>query len=84
MARNNDRPNAPETLSGIEYTLGYEELPATGEMFEGKTVAIIGLGNAGMETADSITPYANYVHMYAARRSLGKGLGTDQKNFVSV
>ena len=24
--------------------MGYEELPPTGEMFEGKTVAVIGMG----------------------------------------
>jgi cation diffusion facilitator CzcD-associated flavoprotein CzcO len=38
-------PNIPSTLSGIEHTMGYEDLPPTGEPFEGKTVAVIGMGN---------------------------------------
>ena len=37
-------PNAPATMSGIELTKGYEDLQESGEEFEGKTVAVIGMG----------------------------------------
>lgn len=32
------KPNAAPAINGIELTLGYEELPATGESFEGTYV----------------------------------------------
>ena len=57
-------PNAPASMSGIELTKGYEELHESGEEFEGKTVAVIGMGNAAMETVDALSPYANFVHLY--------------------
>ena len=44
--------NAPP-IHGIELALGYEDLPPTGEMFDGKSVAILGLGNAAFETANA-------------------------------
>eukprot|EP00658_Telonema_sp_P-2_P076801 TRINITY_DN6801_c0_g1_i8.p1 TRINITY_DN6801_c0_g1~~TRINITY_DN6801_c0_g1_i8.p1 ORF type:complete len:791 (+),score=140.24 TRINITY_DN6801_c0_g1_i8:152-2524(+) len=57
-------PNqSPRRVPGIELALGYEELPATGEAFEAKTVAVLGLGNSAFETADALAPYANYVHL---------------------
>eukprot|EP01050_Picozoa_sp_SAG11_P023847 SAG11_NODE_4916_length_1723_cov_0.892241_2_plen_139_part_00 len=44
------KPNK-QKIRGIEHTIGYEELPPSGdEIFEGKSVAILGLGNAAFET----------------------------------
>ena len=57
-------PNIPR-IRGIEHALGYEHLPSTGASWEGRNVAILGIGNAAMETAAAISPYANFVHMYA-------------------
>ena len=60
-------PNIPTTLSGIEHTDGYEDLPETGEGFERQSVAVLGFGNAAFETADALAPYANYVHLMPGR-----------------
>ena len=62
-------PNAPKTISGVERAIGYEEMPKKGNAFEGKTVAILGMGNAAFETADAVAPYVNYVHLFAGRES---------------
>ena len=59
-------PNAPP-IHGIELTVGYEELPPKGDLFESKSVAILGLGNAAFETANAAENYANYVHMWPTR-----------------
>jgi len=48
-----------ETGAGIELTVGYEELPPKGDLFESKSVAILGLGNAAFETANAAENYAN-------------------------
>ena len=53
MATGMQKPNAPSTIDGIELTVGYEELPETGRPFEGQSVMVLGLGNAGLETADA-------------------------------
>ena len=58
-----------DVASGITLTKGYEDLHESGEEFEGKTVAVIGMGNAAMETVNALSPYANFVHLYASRRS---------------
>ena len=47
----------------------YEDMAKQGDAFEGKTVAILGMGNAAFETADAIAPYVNYVHLFAGRES---------------
>eukprot|EP00041_Stephanoeca_diplocostata_P017752 m.364396 g.364396 ORF g.364396 m.364396 type:complete len:381 (-) comp20808_c0_seq36:3472-4614(-) len=43
--------------------LDFMYLPRTGESFEGKTVAILGAGNAAFEAADVLAPHVNYVHV---------------------
>jgi cation diffusion facilitator CzcD-associated flavoprotein CzcO len=48
-------PNAPDSLHGINIADGYETLPTSGEAYEGKTVAVIGMGNAAFETVDFIS-----------------------------
>jgi thioredoxin reductase len=54
-------------MRGIELTEGYENLAPNGEGFAGQNVAIFGLGNAAFEAANSITEYANFVHMWPTR-----------------
>jgi hypothetical protein len=34
------------------------------EFWEGKNVAILGLGNAALEVSDAAAPFANFVHIY--------------------
>ena len=41
--------------------LGSEQHAA---FWEGKNVAIMGLGNAALEVSDAASPYANFVHIY--------------------
>jgi hypothetical protein len=48
----------------------YEELPKSGEAFEGLAVAVIGFGNAALEAVNSMAPYVNYVHMFAGECQL--------------
>jgi cation diffusion facilitator CzcD-associated flavoprotein CzcO len=57
MASGIDLPNVPDNVDGIDLAEGYEDLPSTGEGFEGQTVAIFGYGNSAHETADIISPY---------------------------
>eukprot|EP01051_Picozoa_sp_SAG22_P004212 SAG22_NODE_220_length_14862_cov_73.769424_3_plen_864_part_00 len=59
-------PNV-QKVNGIELAVGYEELPPTGEIFEDKAVAVLGLGNAGFETANAAENFAKYVHMWPTR-----------------
>ena len=42
-------PNVQD-IHGIELATGYEELPPTGEIFDNKALAVMGLGNAGFES----------------------------------
>jgi hypothetical protein len=72
MAHGLGVPNKPP-VPGLEHTIGYEELPDAhgpvdgerhAEFWEGKNVAILGLGNAALEVSDAASPYANFVHIY--------------------
>ena len=47
-------PNVQD-ITGIDLTVGYEELPPSGDIFDAKSVAILGLGNAGFETGSMHT-----------------------------
>jgi hypothetical protein len=62
-----DVSNIPADIDGIELADGYEDLPSTGESFEGLSVAVLGHGNSGFGTADAISPFANYVHLFGGR-----------------
>lgn len=62
-----EAPNAPATIDGVEHAQQYADLPETGEHFEGKSVAVFGLGNSAMETADALSPHANFVHQFPGR-----------------
>jgi hypothetical protein len=61
--------NRPASVLGIELATGYEDLPATGESFEGKAVLVLGAGNAGLETANALAPHVAYVHVVPGRES---------------
>ena len=72
MAHGLGVPNKPP-VPGLEHTIGYEELPDKhgpvdsehhAAFWEGKNVAILGLGNAALEVSDAASPYANFVHIY--------------------
>lgn len=53
MATGLDESHAPPSVQGIEHTIGYEDLPQTGEAFEDQAVAVLGFGNAAFETASA-------------------------------
>ena len=65
------RPNKPRHLMdshGFSLALDYSELPSHGyEAFEDKKVAVFGLGNAAMETADALKAYTAFVHAFPGR-----------------
>jgi hypothetical protein len=67
MAAGIDVPTSPG-IDGFLRAGGrmYDTLPPTGEIFEGKRVAIIGLGNAAFETAMAAEDYASFVHFFYA------------------
>ena len=51
------KAHIPSSVHGIEHAIGYEDLPPTGESFEGQSVAVLGMGNAAMETADACSSF---------------------------
>ncbi|CAK0798717.1 unnamed protein product [Prorocentrum cordatum] len=67
---------AKSRIDGAKHLMGYEQLPEIGEAFEGKSVVILGLGNAAMETAQELQKYAAETHLYARSRPLP---GTKEK-----
>jgi hypothetical protein len=67
MASGLTKPNAPAGVIGIEHTIGYEDLPETGQSFEGQAVLVLGNGNAAFETANELAPYVNFVHVVPGR-----------------
>jgi len=68
MATGLDKAHVPAGVQGIEHTVGYEDLPETGESFQGQAVAVLGFGNAALETADALAPYVDYVHLVPGRK----------------
>lgn len=56
-------------FTGVENTIGYEDVPIDGDSFEGKSVLILGRGNAAFETADAIYGNTNFIHMVARTRA---------------
>ena len=59
-------PNIPENLE--ENTDGYEDFLIDPDQYEGKSVLILGRGNAAFETAQSIYGVTNLIHMVARSR----------------
>jgi hypothetical protein len=52
---------------GGDLVTGYHSLPPTGDIFEGKAVAVFGMGNAAFEVAGAAEDFANYVHVFNTR-----------------
>lgn len=64
-------------VDGAAHVLGYEDLPSSGEAFEGQAVIILGQGNAALETAQELQRYTSEVHVFSRARALpggGKGV----------
>ncbi|KAG7161775.1 FAD-dependent oxidoreductase domain-containing protein 2-like [Homarus americanus] len=61
-------PNSP-TFPGSELVQGYEDVENDPTYFEGKSVLILGRGNAAFETADSIYGSTSTVHMVSRSRT---------------
>eukprot|EP00928_Gymnodinium_smaydae_P068048 TRINITY_DN5109_c0_g5_i2.p1 TRINITY_DN5109_c0_g5~~TRINITY_DN5109_c0_g5_i2.p1 ORF type:complete len:772 (+),score=60.84 TRINITY_DN5109_c0_g5_i2:47-2317(+) len=64
---------AASVVDGARHVAGYEDLPVTGEMYEGKSVVILGLGNAALETAQELQKYTSDIHVLARSRALPEG-----------
>ena len=60
-------PFVPANVPGIELAEGYEHQPPTGEAADNLSVAVLGMGNAGLETYDSLSSHAAYVHVMPGR-----------------
>jgi cation diffusion facilitator CzcD-associated flavoprotein CzcO len=69
MSNGISTPNVPK-VRGWDLTEGYEGVPETGKKYEGKTVAVFGMGNAGSETANALAPYVNFVHLFPGRSNI--------------
>ena len=75
--------NKPKQIEGIDLVTGYESLPETGESFQDQAVAVLGMGNAAMETADSLSEWASYVHIYGVRQPPPWRGVRDKSDFVA-
>lgn len=71
MAQGIRVPNIPKIGGLAENAIGYENLwqekyavNPEGGMWLKKNVAILGAGNAALETADAVAPHANLVHIF--------------------
>jgi len=57
-------------VDGEAHVEAYGDVPSSGESFEGKSVIIMGMGNAALETAQELMHYTSEVHVYARQRTL--------------
>uniref|UniRef100_X1ZGH7 FAD-dependent oxidoreductase domain-containing protein 2 n=1 Tax=Capitella teleta TaxID=283909 RepID=X1ZGH7_CAPTE len=62
------KPTIPEAISGLHLVEGYESASVNPADYEGKSVLVLGHGNAAFETADAIYPQANVVHVIGRSR----------------
>eukprot|EP00933_Yihiella_yeosuensis_P066455 TRINITY_DN7072_c0_g1_i2.p1 TRINITY_DN7072_c0_g1~~TRINITY_DN7072_c0_g1_i2.p1 ORF type:complete len:732 (-),score=116.15 TRINITY_DN7072_c0_g1_i2:291-2486(-) len=69
---NKARP-ADSRIDGIEHITLYSDMPETGESFAGKSVFVLGQGNAAMETVQELQKYTAEVHLYSRARPLPQG-----------
>lgn len=67
-----DSPTSPAIEGFDELATRYDLLPPTGDSFEGKRVAVLGLGNAAFETATALEDYASFVHLFYPRHNYRK------------
>ncbi|XP_059155814.1 FAD-dependent oxidoreductase domain-containing protein 2-like [Physella acuta] len=63
------KPNIPD-VRGIERAVGYESISTDPELYENKSVLILGMGNSAMETADSIYSRTQYVHIISRKQTV--------------
>eukprot|EP00933_Yihiella_yeosuensis_P015156 TRINITY_DN13319_c0_g4_i1.p1 TRINITY_DN13319_c0_g4~~TRINITY_DN13319_c0_g4_i1.p1 ORF type:complete len:740 (+),score=110.38 TRINITY_DN13319_c0_g4_i1:46-2265(+) len=59
------------TVDGLEHVEQYDNMPPIDESFEGKSVYVLGLGNAALETVEELRKYTSEVHLFS--RSGGEG-----------
>jgi len=64
---------AESAVDGSAYTDGYENVEESGEAYEGKSVMVMGLGNAALETAQELQKYTAEVHVVGRPRPLPEG-----------
>ncbi|CAL1532638.1 unnamed protein product [Lymnaea stagnalis] len=69
------KPNIPN-IDGIEKALGYESFPTAPELYENKSVLILGMGNSALETADSIYGHTQYVHILTRQPAINMAWDT--------
>ena len=55
-------------MTGSHYVKGYEDVTLNLDDYEGKSVLILGHGNAAAEVAQHIMPATNFVHMLSRSR----------------
>jgi len=60
-------------VDGARHVEGYEQVPSSGESFEGKSVMILGMGNAAMETVQELQKYTADIHLFARQRPVPQG-----------
>jgi len=64
---------AQNRVDGTAHLLSYEDLPSSGESFEGQAVIVLGQGNAALETAQELQRYTSEVHLLSRSRPLPEG-----------
>lgn len=67
LSEPNQPVGKPWSRDELDLMTGYEELPEDSSVFENKTVAVLGFGNAAGETAEALAPHVAYVHVFLAR-----------------
>eukprot|EP00933_Yihiella_yeosuensis_P042329 TRINITY_DN36889_c0_g1_i1.p1 TRINITY_DN36889_c0_g1~~TRINITY_DN36889_c0_g1_i1.p1 ORF type:complete len:733 (+),score=145.39 TRINITY_DN36889_c0_g1_i1:79-2277(+) len=65
--------DAEGVVDGLDLTEQYGNTPMTGEQYEGKSVYVLGQGNAAMETVQELQKYTSEVHLYSRGRELPQG-----------
>ncbi|KAK0055991.1 FAD-dependent oxidoreductase domain-containing protein 2, partial [Biomphalaria pfeifferi] len=69
------KPNIPN-IRGIEKALGYENFNTNPEIYENKSILILGVGNSALETATSLYSHTQYVHLIARQPNLNLAWST--------
>eukprot|EP00746_Dinoflagellata_sp_MGD_P154231 gnl/MRDRNA2_/MRDRNA2_84707_c0_seq1.p1 gnl/MRDRNA2_/MRDRNA2_84707_c0~~gnl/MRDRNA2_/MRDRNA2_84707_c0_seq1.p1 ORF type:complete len:765 (+),score=135.09 gnl/MRDRNA2_/MRDRNA2_84707_c0_seq1:161-2455(+) len=65
--------DAKISVDGDAYLEHYEDMPETGEAYDGDSIVVLGLGNAALETAKAFQPHAADVTIYGRYRDLPEG-----------
>ncbi|RDD41256.1 FAD-dependent oxidoreductase domain-containing protein 2 [Trichoplax sp. H2] len=56
-------PYIPKYVPGMEYIDGYESISTNASEFIGQNILILGQGNSGFETAQSLSSVSNFLHV---------------------